>query len=38
MYKVSILGDVNSVYGFAAVGIETFVVEDGASKIKKNHI
>ena len=35
MYKVSILGDVNSVYGFAAVGIETFVVEDGELALQK---
>ena len=28
MYKIAILGDYNSIYGFAALGLDTFPVED----------
>ncbi len=28
MYKIGVMGDYDSIYGFAAVGIDTFPVED----------
>ena len=28
MYKIAILGDYNRIYGFAALGLDTFPVED----------
>ena len=28
MYKIAVLGDYNSIYGFAALGLDTFPVED----------
>ena len=28
MYKIAVLGDYNSIYGFAALGLATFPVED----------
>ena len=30
MYKIAVLGDYNSIYGFAALGLDTFPVEDPA--------
>jgi len=37
MYKVAVLGDRDSIYGFAAIGLDTFPVEDAkeAAKILK---
>ncbi len=37
MYKVAVLGDRDSIYGFAALGLETFPVEDReeAAKVLK---
>lgn len=38
MYKVAVLGDYDSIYGFAALGLETFPVADadrGASQLKR---
>lgn len=29
MYKIAVLGDYDSIYGFAALGLETFPVSDG---------
>ena len=38
MYKIAVIGDRDSIYGFAAVGLDTFPVEnpeDGAKILKK---
>ncbi len=38
MYKIAVMGDRDSIYGFAALGLETFSVADkdeGAKLIKK---
>ena len=35
MYKVAVLGDRDSIYGFAAIGIETFPVENAAEASKQ---
>ncbi len=38
MYKIAVLGDRDSIYGFAALGLETFPVdnaEDAARTLKK---
>ncbi|SDB28836.1 V-type ATP synthase subunit F [Eubacterium oxidoreducens] len=38
MYKIAVLGSYDSIYGFAALGLDTFPVEDakeGAEKLKK---
>lgn len=38
MYKIAVLGDRDSIYGFAALGLDTFPVsnvEDAAKKLKK---
>lgn len=38
MYKVAVLGDRDSIYGFAAIGLETFRsdnAEDGAERLKR---
>ena len=38
MYKIAVLGDRDSVYGFATLGLETFPVlnaEDGAKTLEK---
>ena len=29
MYKIAVLGDRDSVYGFGAVGLEVFPIDDG---------
>ena len=34
MYKIAVLGDYNSIYGFAALGLDTFPVEDPAEGIE----
>ncbi|AHM58030.1 hypothetical protein EAL2_808p05270 (plasmid) [Peptoclostridium acidaminophilum DSM 3953] len=37
MYKVAVLGDRESIYGFVAIGLETFQLdnaEDGADRLK----
>lgn len=34
MYKAAIIGDMNSIYGFAAIGVETFVADDPATALK----
>ncbi len=37
MYKIAVLGSYDSIYGFAALGLDTFPVEDakqGAEKLK----
>ena len=34
MYKAAIIGDMNSIYGFAAIGIETFVADDPDTALK----
>lgn len=38
MYKVAVMGDYDSIYGFAALGLSTFPVDDkesGASVLKR---
>ena len=35
MYKVAVLGDRDSIYGFAAIGLDTFPVEDITEAAKK---
>ncbi len=38
MYKIAVLGDRDSIYGFAALGLETFPVdtaEEGAKELRK---
>ena len=35
MYKIAVMGDRDSIYGFAAVGLEPVVVEDEASASEK---
>ena len=35
MYRVAILGDRDSIYGFAAIGLDTFPVEDATEAAKK---
>ena len=35
MYKIAVLGDYNSIYGFAALGLDTFPVEDPAEGQEK---
>ena len=30
MYKIAVLGDRDSIYGFAALGLSVFPAEDGA--------
>jgi len=38
MYKIAVLGDRDSIYGFAALGLDTFPVsnpEDAAKKLRK---
>lgn len=38
MYKVAVMGDYDSIYGFAALGLSTFPVEteaEGAAALKK---
>ena len=33
MYKVAVVGDYDSIYGFAALGLETFPVSDVTEKV-----
>ncbi|MGB8452632.1 MAG: V-type ATP synthase subunit F [Anaerocolumna sp.] len=35
MYKVAVLGDRDSIYGFAALGLDTYPVSDGEDAAKK---
>ncbi|MEM1484052.1 V-type ATP synthase subunit F [Oscillospiraceae bacterium PP1C4] len=35
MYKVAVIGDRDSIYGFAALGLDTFPVTDTAEAAKK---
>ena len=35
MYRVAVLGDRDSIYGFAAIGLDTFPVEDATEAAKK---
>ena len=35
MYKIAVLGNYNSIYGFAALGLDTFPVEDPADGKEK---
>ena len=35
MYRIAVLGDKDSIYGFAALGLEIFPVEDPALAIEK---
>ena len=38
MYKIAVLGDYNSIYGFAALGLDTFPVEnpqEGREKLNR---
>lgn len=35
MYKVAVIGDYDSIYGFAALGLDTFPVSDGEEAEKK---
>ena len=37
MYKIAVLGDYDSIYGFAALGLDTFPVTDPAEAVKKLH-
>ncbi|MBQ8184819.1 MAG: V-type ATP synthase subunit F [Lachnospiraceae bacterium] len=37
MYKIAVLGDYDSIYGFAALGLETFPETDPAQAAKKLH-
>jgi V/A-type H+/Na+-transporting ATPase subunit F len=35
MYKIAVLGDRDSIYGFAALGLDTYPVSDGEDAAKK---
>lgn len=35
MYKIAVLGDYDSIYGFATVGLDTFPVSDAESAAKQ---
>ena len=35
MYKIAVLGDYNSIYGFAALGLDTFPVAQLSAEISK---
>ena len=35
MYRIAVLGDYDSIYGFAALGLDTFPVTDPADAAKK---
>lgn len=37
MYKIAVMGDYDSIYGFAAVGLTTFPVRDGAEAGRMLH-
>jgi hypothetical protein len=35
MYKIAVMGDYDSIYGFAALGLDTFPVKDNAEAAKE---
>lgn len=35
MYKIAVMGDYDSIYGFAALGLDTFPVDDNAEAAKE---
>jgi len=35
MYRIAVLGDYDSIYGFATLGLDTFPVTDPAEAVKK---
>ncbi len=35
MYKIAVIGDYDSIYGFAAVGLDTFPVKDHTQAVKQ---
>ena len=37
MYKIAVLGDYDSIYGFATVGLDTFPVSDAENAAKQLH-
>lgn len=37
MYRIAVLGDYDSIYGFATLGLDTFPVTDPAEAAKKLH-
>jgi V/A-type H+-transporting ATPase subunit F len=37
MYKIAVMGDYDSIYGFAAIGLTTFPVSDAAEAAKTLH-
>ena len=37
MYKIAVLGDYDSIYGFAALGLDTFPEEDPEEAARKLH-
>ena len=37
MYKMAVLGDYDSIYGFATLGLDTFPVTDPAEAAKELH-
>lgn len=37
MYKIAVLGDYDSIYGFATLGLDTFPVTDPGTAVKKLH-
>lgn len=37
MYKIAVMGDYDSIYGFAALGLDTFPVDDPSEAAKMLH-
>ena len=37
MYRIAVLGDYDSIYGFAALGLDTFPIEDPDEAARKIH-
>ncbi|MDY5577858.1 MAG: V-type ATP synthase subunit F [Lachnospiraceae bacterium] len=37
MYKIAVLGDYDSIYGFATIGLDTFPVSDSESAARQLH-
>lgn len=37
MYKIAVLGDYDSIYGFATVGLDTFPVSDTEEAVRQLH-
>ena len=37
MYKIAVLGDYDSIYGFATIGLDTFPVTDTENAAKQLH-